>query len=78
MKKGVIEYDSDSDSDSDFEEFYRNAIKKSVREIKQYRNIIDVEINNIRSFRERESLFQDNIQYVEIPCKKRNVACTIM
>jgi hypothetical protein len=75
-RKISIEYDSDSDSD--FEEFYRKAIKKSVREIKQCTNIIDIEINNIRSFKERELLFQDDIQCVEIIDKKRNVACTIM
>jgi hypothetical protein len=75
-RKISIEYDSDSDSD--FEEFYRKAIKKSVREVKQCSNSIDIEINNIRSFKERESLFQDDIQLVEIYPKKRNVACTIM
>jgi hypothetical protein len=71
-RKISIEYESDSDSD--FEEFYRNAIKES----KRCRNIIDIEINNIRSFKERESLYKDDIQYVENPSKKRNTVCTIM
>ena len=75
-RKISIEYDSDSDSD--FEEFYRKAIKKSVREIKQCTNIIDIEVNNIRSFKERESLFKDDIQCAEIIDKKRNGGCTIM
>jgi len=75
-RKISIEYVSDSDSD--FEEFYKKAVKKTVREVKKCSDIIDTEINNIRSFRERESLFQHDIQYVEIPTKKLNVTCAVM
>lgn len=76
QRKISIEYDSDSDSD--FEQFYSNVLKKAVKHSRTITNIIDVDINNIRSFRDRESLFQEELQIVEAKPPKNKSSCVVM
>jgi hypothetical protein len=76
QRKISIEYDSDSDSE--FEDFYRNVLKKASKQSRKITNIIDVDINNIRSFRDRESLFNEDLQLVEVKPPKNKNSCVVM